>query len=205
MTKRHRAFQEMSLDSDETLVASLKFLAIIAIIGVAIDIPIASLAGLKYESNSYIISRLFVLFVLWFCYATLLHVCMKVFGGRATYRETIALFCFLTAFFPPIMLLQMPFARYFAPTIKDSPSVGAIFSIWSRVNDNDMYLVVISSILSLVFSVWFVIVLFRSSNSVHGVSGLRALSANILFLISLWIFIIVIAYPFQNFVLRAFA
>ena len=212
MTKRGEYFKEISLNKIDALVNSIMFMAIISIICVLIEMPAAALNGFKYKSPVSVVSGFFVLVTLWLCYATIMHVIMTVFGGKASYQEFIALFCLLTAFFPPITLLGLPVSIYMEPAIKKSPNAAEFTSysnfmdIWSAAQSTGgLFVLIVWSIFALIVFAWFVVVLLRSSNYIHGVSGIRAWSANILFIICLYTFVLTFAYPFQNFVLRAFA
>ena len=75
---------------------------------------------------------------------------MRIFGGSAELRESIVVFCFLTAFFPPIIVLQLPLKKYTIPLMKESGNLGGVepFAIELLSSPNDLMLFLVLGLFS---------------------------------------------------------
>ena len=110
-TRGSAALATIDLDDINTLIYGLRFMLYIAVIGFLFRSSGRCQPGptLREPWICGVIPG--VNLVLWLLYATVTHFSMRLAGGKATLHHTLAVFCFLTAFFLPLMVIQWPLMR----------------------------------------------------------------------------------------------
>ncbi|MEO1147880.1 MAG: hypothetical protein AAFY26_20050 [Cyanobacteria bacterium J06638_22] len=205
ITKGHRVFEHLDLRDESTLIYGLRFMFYIGLIGVILEIPVAALVGLQHEKPSYLVSSLVLLLSLWIGYSVIFHLSMKVVGGTAELRETIAEFCFLTAFFPPIMMLQLPLQQYMIPFLRESDNqedqLNVIFQLIFSPSDLMTFLTLY--VLSSGLTIYFFIVLYKALRLINNLQGFKMISGFSLGIFGVFLFVNLISVPLHNILYNA--
>jgi TIR domain len=108
ITRRHLALDPLDLHTREVLGRALRFLLYMVVAGSLIRLPAAAREGQQFWQFGYVVSSTTSHYVEWLAAAVLLHLAMRLVGGRATIQASVAATCFLSAFLPVIGLSQIP-------------------------------------------------------------------------------------------------
>lgn len=201
ITKGTAAFAAVDLTRADTLVHALRFLLYIAVFGLLLEVPAAALLKIPYDNPAFVASSLALSGILWLGYATVLHGAMKAFGGRAELQQSLAIFCFSTAWFVPIMVLQWPLFRYAIPVAKGDPvSPELIMTLPSM----EMIALAVAALLSTALLAYFFWITSKALQHTHRLAGLRALSALVIGVGGVLLVVLFFSMPMYNLLYNAF-
>lgn len=108
ITRRERALDPLDLHTRAVLGRALRFLLYMVVAGEILRLPAAARAGQQYWLAGYLVTHAASGYVEWLAAALLLHLAMRLAGGRATAQASVAAVCLLSAFLPLIGLSQIP-------------------------------------------------------------------------------------------------
>jgi hypothetical protein len=108
ITRRERALDPLDLHTRAVLWRALRFLLYMVLAGEILRLPAAAREGQQYWLPGYLVTYAASSYVEWLAAALLLHLAMRLAGGRATAQASVAAVCFLSAFLPFIGLTQIP-------------------------------------------------------------------------------------------------
>ena len=211
VTRRSRAFDDLDLGDEAVFVFATKFMMINALLCCVFELPPAALSGFNYASVQYVGSLYLFQVTTWIALASLLHACMIFFRGTAKYRETVSLYFFLTAFHPPLSLLQMPLSQFLLPILARPDFAGHVYSpnlapeIMAAAPPGQLLFLIVFVLASNAFFFWYISILIRASLRLHGLAGARAFIAAIAAFLAQWAFVVLMIGPLNNILLMAFA
>lgn len=175
ITKGARAFDGTDFKKPSALPLALRFLTYIGLFAFMVEVPIAALLQLPYDKPAYATTAIILNLVLWIGYASVLHLSMKAFGGKAEFRESVVVFCFSTALYVPILVLQWPILHHIVPSLARGEFVPTeyIEHLPKRESVTFFTLWLLSSALLIYFFV-VVITALRKLHELHDEKGVLA-------------------------------
>ncbi len=174
ITKGHRALTGLDFQNDTTLFFSLRFMIYMGLICFALQFPLLSVFGDKQDNIVFIMASLLFLYVTWFSYATIIHLSIKVFGGKGVFKATFAAFCFLSAFMPIGLFIFLVPEWYYLKTIDRVPFIiGPNDSVFRYLAPNEKIPVLIFFFLGLTLLIYSFVHYYKSLRIIHKISNLK--------------------------------
>jgi hypothetical protein len=187
-------------DDEETFKYGLKFLLAMSIVCTFINVPAVSLLKWNYASIAFLSSTAADDFVSWLFYGLIGHLSFRAFGGTASLRHSLSLFCFATAFLPLLALAELPAMKFSLPIIRE----GRMFPDEADLTVGLAAMLVVWLASTLVLG-WMFRVVFLTMSRIHGLHGWRKAGAGILSLAALVAAAVLITGPMTSLLLNAFA
>jgi len=121
ITRRRKAFENLDLEKDSTLIYALKFMFVMALVDIIINIPLAARIG---DSTLKVMAIPPVLvaeaYIEYLTVGLILHGSMKLVGGKGLLQPAIAAYCFLTAYLPINGVLLLPTRMIIIPAMLET-------------------------------------------------------------------------------------
>ena len=202
VSKGKVAFESVDLRSTTTLTYAIRFMVYVAVISFVLEVPIAALVGLPYYKPAYVATNLTLILILWLSYAMVLHLSMKSLGGQAQLIQSMSIFCFLTAYFIPIMVVQWPLQKYLIPAIKESASIQPDWL--PELSAVELVSIYTLALIQTFLFLYFLVIAFRVLRYVHKLSMTRALAGFMLGIIGMVLIVFLISLPMHHTIYNAF-
>jgi hypothetical protein len=186
-------------DDEETFKYGLKFLLAMAIVCTFISVPAVSILKWNYASIAFLSAFAADSFVSWLFYGLIGHFSFRAFGGAASLRHSLSIFCFAAAFLPLLAIAELPWMKVTLPAIREN----RIFPDPDQAPDLAIFLVVLLA--STLVLGWMFRVVFLGMSRIHGLHGWRKAGAGLLALAALVAAAVLVSMPMTSLLLNAFA
>jgi hypothetical protein len=201
ITRGPAALDTVDPDNINTLIFGLRFMVYVAVVGFLLEVPVAAGIGLSYDKPAYVASTLLLDLACWLLYGTVFHSSMKWVGGKAAPHQPLAVFCFLTALFLPIMVLLWPLQRYVMPMMQAED----IFNAPVRFTSLSKYVsFAILALVAYALFAYYLTVAFRILQKIHTLSTPRAVLGFGLGLCDMLLLVVLVSLPVQQSIYTVF-
>lgn len=202
ITRGARAFDGLDMSHPSTILLSFRFLTYIGLFTFLIDVPVAALLKLPYDKPAYAMTAILLNLVLWIGYASALHLGMKAFGGAAEFRESIVIFCFSTAFYIPILVLQWPTQPHIVPMLASGKMAQSEYI--ERLPKDEALAFSLLSLLSTALLIYFFVVVISALRKRHGLDEEKGLLAGLAGVLGVVGIVAYISFPMHKILYTAF-
>jgi len=174
------AFEKVDLQDSSTLIYALRFMFFMALVSLAIDLPLVAKIGGSFLAASSIPCALVIeAYLEYLITGLILYGSIKLVGGKGGLQASIAAYCFLTAYLPLMSFFMLPVRRLTIPAISQGSNytnaVSKLFEEASHLSTWDLSSLVLSFLLTTVVLVLFFRAVFNIFRAIHQLSRARAL------------------------------
>lgn len=202
VTKGSKAFNVEDLKKPNALPLALRFLTYIAVFTFLIEVPVAALLKLPYDKPAYVTSSIVLNLVLWLVYASILHVAMKALGGKGEFRESLAIFCFSTALFVPVLVFQWPIIHHIMPSMGRGEPLPANYL--EGLTSGEAFRFQVLWLISTAFLAYFFVVVIAALRKTHRLQDARGALAGLVGILGIAAVIAFVSFPMHKVIYTAF-
>jgi len=181
ITRGRKAFEKLDLEKSSTLIYALKFMFLMAFVGLIIDLPLAAKIGSTLKVMAIPPLLVAEAYIEYLAIALILHGSMKLVGGKGGLQSCVAAYCFLTAYLPLIGFLMLPTRMITLPAMLESSNyIDAVYQTrdrWDKLSTWDHFSFALSFLLATVVFVLFFAAVFRQFRALHQLRKPRAVFA----------------------------
>ena len=209
VAKGHKAFRTVDLKSEEAFYFALRFMLYMAAVAIILEVPVAASLGLKYDSTGYIVSTMALYAITWIVDSVIFHYSMRIFGGKVELRESVSVFCFLTAFVPLIEILQLPIRRFlfqlfFSNAQGPIPDPSFLSSFLSSLSPYELVVFLCLYVAQFLVGVYFLVVVYQSLRVIHRLTVFRGIAAFLTGIVGILVYVFIFEIPTGRIIESAF-
>ena len=176
-----RFIQSIKHSSQEELIKSSIFAALMSFLSLVIQSPLLQLLGVETRTVPFVLVDTTLTYSVWFIMGICYHISAKLFRGSGTYVSSLTTYLYMKAFTPLIILVGIPWHDLLRSVVLESGNENGLFIFISTVpRVIESSTVLISFLLFEVIVFYRTVCLFRSFCFIHGVSKYRGIAIIIL-------------------------
>jgi hypothetical protein len=199
----------VGLHGERALSRAVRFMLYMSFVSVLFQVPAAALIGVQYENKYYELVSVLEQFISYLGCGVCFHLAMKWLGGKAVFRDSFAVTCFLTAYSPLLDVFLTPLRKYTFPVLKQTSDVGSaavsVYELAQRWSLWEWIVFVASFVATTVVFALFFVAVFRSFRALHHLPPFKAGAAFAIGLVMFVFFVVVFLAPLDDLILKAFS